>query len=67
MSDDYKEGVDAPDHPGPNVLGHEPLIGSARRSNDIPVIRDRLAEEVDELDAVDLPDKPMLPILNTDR
>jgi|APHM01.1.fsa_nt_gi hypothetical protein len=63
---DYAEGVDVPDFPGPNALGHTPVIGSVRRSNDLPVIRDRAAEEVDELDAVDLPDEPLLPILNTE-
>lgn len=62
----YSEGAEAPDFPGPNALGHTPLIGSVRRSNDIPVIRDRAAEEVDELDAIDLPDEPILPVLNTE-
>lgn len=67
MSDKKRDAVDVPDNPGPNFLGHEPLIGSARRSNDIPVLRDRLAEEVDGLEAVDLPDKPVFPALSTDR
>lgn len=59
--------VDIPNNPGPNILGHQPLIGSVRRSQDIPVIRDRAAEEVDELDGVDLPDDPVLPFLSTNR
>lgn len=63
---EYNAGADLPDNPGPNALGHTPLIGSVRRSNDIPVIRDRAAEEVDELDAVDLPDEPVLPFLSTE-
>lgn len=62
---DMAEGVDAPANPGPNALGHTPLLGSARRSNDMPVIRDEVAGAVDGLDAVDLPDKPVLPILST--
>lgn len=66
MSDDYKQDVDAPDNPGPNILGHTPLVGSVRRSNGIPVARDRAAEELDELEAVDIPDEPMLPILSTE-
>lgn len=65
MPQDYSEKVDVPDFPGPAALGHQPLIGSARRSNDMPVIRDRAVEEIDELKAVDVPDKPVFPILNT--
>jgi hypothetical protein len=63
---EYSKGANVPENPGPNALGHTPLIGSVRRSNDIPVIRDRAAEEIDELDAVDLPDKPVLPFLSTE-
>jgi hypothetical protein len=62
---DMAEGADLPDNPGPNALGHTPLIGSARRSNDLPVLRDEVSDAVDGLDAVDLPDKPILPILST--
>lgn len=67
MARDGKDNVDVPSNPGPNALGHKPLIGSVRRSNGIPVVRDRAAEEIDELDAVDLPDKPVFPALSTDR
>jgi hypothetical protein len=62
---DMAEGADIPDFPGPNALGHTPLLGSARRSSGLPVIRDEVAEAADGLDAVDLPDKPVLPILTT--
>lgn len=64
---DMSAGLDSlPRNPGPNSLGHTPLIGSARRSNDLPVIRDEVADAVDSLDAVDFPDDPVLPILNTE-
>jgi hypothetical protein len=68
--DDYGMGagdVEFPKNPGPNALGHEPLIGSVRRSNDLPVIRDKVADAVDGTDAVDLPDKPVIPALSLDR
>lgn len=54
----------APDYPGPNLLGHEPLIGHQRRQRDIPVIRDELADAVDK-NVTDLPDEPLIPALNT--
>jgi hypothetical protein len=65
--DDYGmggENLEAPEYPGPNVLGHTPLIGSVRRANDLPVIRDELADAVDE-NITDLPDEPKIPALNT--
>jgi len=58
------ENLEAPEYPGPNVLGHTPLIGSVRRANDLPVIRDELADAVDE-NITDLPDEPKIPALNT--
>jgi len=61
---DYNAGVDFPSTPGPNALGHTAVLGSVRRSNDLPVLRDELVRQVDDLDAVDLPDDPVLPILN---
>lgn len=62
-----RANVETPQYPGPNALGHTPLIGSVRRSNDLPVIRDKVADAVDGSNAVDLPDKPVLPALNLDR
>jgi len=59
------ENVDVPDYPGPAALGHEPLIGSVRRGKGMPVIRDEVADKIDSTNAVDLPDKPVLPVLNT--
>jgi hypothetical protein len=72
MSEDFdsikqSEGIgdaDIPDNPGPAALGHTPLIGSLRRGNDIPVVRERVVEEVDELENVDLPDEPVLGFLD---
>jgi hypothetical protein len=61
---DYNLAAELPSNPGPNALGHTAVIGSARRANDIPVLRDELAEQIDSLDAVNLPDDPVLPILN---
>jgi len=59
------ENVDVPDYPGPAALGHEPLIGSVRRSKGMPVIREEVVDKVDGIDAIDIPDKPVLPKLNT--
>jgi len=67
LSQDVNSDVDAPDHPGPNALGHTPLVGTLRRENGMPVLRDEATEAVDGLDAVDVPDEPVLPILNTNR
>lgn len=61
---DYSAGVDLPKNPGPNALGHTALVGSVRRSNDLPVLRDELVNQVDGLNAVDLPDDPVLPFIN---
>lgn len=45
------EGVDmdieAPEDPGPALLGKTPVIGQLRRENDLPVIRDEVAEELE--------------------
>lgn len=57
-------GVELPNNPGPNALGHTAVLGSVRRSNDLPVLRDELTTQLDGLNAVDLPDDPVLPILN---
>jgi len=63
---DYKAGVDFPSNPGPNALGHTAVVGSLRRSNDLPVLRDELTKQLDGLEAVNLPDEPVLPILSLD-
>lgn len=57
---DYKEAF------GPNALGHTPLIGEIRRQNELPVLRDEASEQLNDLDAVNLPENPILPILNLD-
>lgn len=57
-------GVELPNNPGPNALGHTALLGSVRRSNDIPVVRDEVVKQIDSLSAVDVPDKPVLPVLS---
>ena len=59
------DSLEAPSYPGPNLLGHTPLIGSVRRSNDLPVIRDEVADAIDE-NVADLPDEPLIPALNLD-
>jgi len=66
---DYGMGrdvADVPKNPGPAALGHQPLIGSVRRKQGLPVIREKVAEKVDGTDAVDLPDDPVLPFLSTE-
>lgn len=61
------ENLDLPEYPGPAALGHEPLIGSVRRSNDMPVIREEVVDRVDDMEAFNLPDEPVLPVLNLNR
>ena len=61
------ENVDLPDYPGPAALGHEPLIGSVRRAKGMPVIREEVVDRVDDTDAINLPDDPVLPVLSLDR
>lgn len=43
-----QQGVDEmiPDDPGPAAAGKTPVLGSVRRSQGLPVLRDRLMEEV---------------------
>lgn len=36
-------GVNTPDNPGPALAGRTPLLGTLRRSNGMPVIRDQLS------------------------
>jgi hypothetical protein len=60
-------GTDSlPKNPGPAALGHEPLIGQIRKENDLPVVRERVVEAIDSTEAVDVPDDPVFPILNTE-
>lgn len=33
---------------GPALLGKKPLIGSFRRENDMPVLRDEIGEKIEE-------------------
>lgn len=35
-----------PEDPGPALIGKTPVIGQVRRNNDLPVLRDELAEEL---------------------
>ena len=39
--------VEMPDNPGPSIAGRTPAIGSFRRENDIPVVRDNLPDVLD--------------------
>lgn len=41
-----EEEVDIPEDPGPAVLDKTPVLGSVRRSNDLPVLRDEIKEEL---------------------
>lgn len=41
--------IDIPDDPGPAITGNTPVIGSLRRSNDLPVVRDEIGEELEEM------------------
>lgn len=38
--------LDAPEDPGPALMGKTPVLGQLRRENDIPVLRDELKEEM---------------------
>lgn len=47
-----EQNVDLPDDvvpedPGPAIAGNTPLVGALRRSQDVPVVRDEIAEELD--------------------
>lgn len=39
--------ADMPDDPGPAVAGRTPLVGTLRREQDMPVLRDQLQEMMD--------------------
>jgi len=36
--------IDIPENPGPAILGNTPIVGTLRRENDMPVLRDELDE-----------------------
>lgn len=42
LGQDGMMDMDVPDNPGPAVTGRTPVLGSARRSRDLPVLRDQL-------------------------
>lgn len=42
LSQGMMDNLDIPNNPGPAVAGRTPLVGSLRRSRDMPVIRDQL-------------------------
>lgn len=42
MSQGLMSELDVPSNPGPAVAGRTPLVGSVRRSRDMPVLRDQL-------------------------
>lgn len=65
MPDSMKFKQELPRNPGPAALGHQPLLGSVRRSQGMPVLREQAVERLDDTDAVDIPDSPVLPILKT--
>lgn len=43
-ADNLGEAVDIPDDPGPAVLDNTPVIGTLRRENGVPVLRDKLKD-----------------------
>lgn len=40
---------DVPNDPGPAVTGRTPILGTVRRKNGMPVLRDELGEAVEDL------------------
>lgn len=64
-SDFKQNNIDLPRNPGPSAVGHTPLIGTVRRNNGVPVVRERVVEELDELDAINVRSSPLLPVLRT--
>lgn len=56
--------IEIPDDPGPAVTGNTPLIGSARRSNGLPVIRDEFKDEMDDIEVNNPADEIDLGILD---
>lgn len=43
LGQDGMMGAEVPDSPGPALAGRTPVLGSVRRSNDMPVLRDQLS------------------------
>ena len=41
------DALDIPDEPGPAVTGRTPVVGQLRRERDLPVLRDKLGEQMD--------------------
>ena len=41
-----KEELNIPDDPGLAVQGNTPVLGSLRRKNDMPVLRDELKDQI---------------------
>lgn len=41
-----QDELDVPDNPGPALLGNTPVVGTLRRQNDMPVLRDELKDEL---------------------
>lgn len=44
--DQVQEELNIPDDPGPAVTGNTPVLGSLRRKNDLPVLRDELKDQL---------------------
>ena len=42
------EDVQAPEDPGPSALGKTPVVGTLRRKNDMPVLRDEVPSLTDK-------------------
>lgn len=42
-----EDEVDVPDEPGPALLGRTPAVGSIRRSQGMPVLRDEVKDQME--------------------
>ena len=38
--------AEVPEDPGPALMGKTPVIGTVRRNNDLPVLRDELKDQL---------------------
>jgi hypothetical protein len=46
LGQDGMNELEIPDNPGPAVAGRTPVLGSVRRSRDMPVVRDMLGDQL---------------------
>lgn len=46
LGQDGMNELEIPDNPGPALAGRTPVVGSVRRSRDMPVVRDMLGDQL---------------------